>query len=378
MVHSKARWSSGAGQSESPFVTTTEVLSLTRRSVSLRLSRQTFLRFVASGQAPARVERRGGEPLWDRKQIERWMQDRLQPLLEDEARSAFRFEDRERTVPLTPSLSTVSLDPDLPTHRAVLRGENRLEQYLHDIASHRARLRDAAAQLAEELSRNGGDEHVPRRWMRRRPLTLGERQATVTLQIEQLNQDEARARADLSACRSWIHDLLSWAQHEFSHRIHRVLDETQLADEEDGRRMDLRAFETFSAAEFADQDPRRGRTDLWPGAEDPLTLLGMDFGYEWRHDLSDRPYAEYRRHTGTWRVSWIQETGELYGFDRRSGTVILIGRLPDLDPFEMMAWFRPLETRMAERNSLAVVVEALREQQRTGFAAFSDDLPTQL
>ena len=96
-----------------------------------------------------------------------------------------------------------------------------------------------------------------------------------------------------------------------------------------------------------------------------LALKGMDFGYHWRHEQYDVLGV---RHPGRWRVSWIQETNELYAENRQDDMVWLIGKVPsDTDSTAMLYWFLDVEPRRDEMNSLGIVLDLFKDDQINGF-----------
>ncbi|MGY4644465.1 hypothetical protein [Cellulomonas sp. URHB0016] len=361
--------------SPSKQVTLIEAISLTRSSGDLRLSVNTFKRFLAAGAAPKAVARRHGEPLWDRQEITEWSRERLQALLEDDTRRLLRALHRDAAHQTTPNLTCMDLDTTLPTHHAIVLAEERLIRLLADIRrDHNAQ----CARLARLTTHSDGNE-APRRsrkrWPVRRRIYASDPTTLARAAIVRLDSMEELARADLGTCRAWLHNMLGWAEAEGAARRRTALEEQQLMDEERERALaldDLRYYASGQA--FADEDEARLSSALRGSVRKAsLALGGMDFGYHWRQDDTDDLFSgPQRARTGTWRVSWLEHSGELYAWSRLTDQVVLIGAVRARS-FEMIEWLGPLEGRQSERNSLALVFEAYEAQRRAGFPAFEPD-----
>ena len=345
-------------------LTTTQVLSLTRRRGPLRLPKRIFDQYVASGVAPQPVARRGGEPLWERRQVDEWAEGELQSLLDTQGRRLLIAQGRNTVTPAFPALSTIRLDSELPTHAAVLHAELELVRGLEDVARGRR-------EVSRRLARLPATEEPasPSSWtsrLRKRPATTSEVRSGLLQDRDALTDLERRLSADLGSCRAWTYELLAWAEAEALDRRVGALEETYLRDEEVNRRVDFEGLTLFASPEaFVAGDARRlARYDHGPIGEDQrMVLAGADFGHAWRHDDTD---SDLRSRPGTWRVSWIQSSGEMYCVERAGGVVVLIGTARTT--FDRLAdWMLDLENRQAEPNSLTLVLDAFREQERAGF-----------
>ena len=399
-------------------LTLEEVLTLAAGS-GRPVTASTFRTYVAKKQAPQPASRRGRTPLWDRAEIEAWAvseHDRVSYIHAEETLLAIQPAALSRApISLRPT-HLVQIDPALPFPEALVKAEDELENRI-------GHLREVSERLATVLPdrrapvddrRTQPQQGLIARLLQRRDSTRNYR-----MQMQELSEVTAEfaatsaalqdAQDDLGVVRESIFGLLSWAAAEKRRRLDLVLT-AELEQERAERRLDERRGQLYcSAIEFIRDDPKRlswvssasgdrdkpaksevleaiagTRSDLDPRAVF-LVLSGADFGYTWRQDESDTDMDYSNKPAGSWRISWIESTGDLYAQHRpgrrgwqspttrsiNDSKVWLIGRTPRTSLRAMITWLSPLERRQSERNSLSIVFDAFDQQQSAGFPALS-------
>lgn len=352
------------------------------------LTESTFRTYVSKGNAPAPAHKEGRVPIWDAEQIAAWAAGELESVNSRHAAELYAQAHvaADASGPLMlHSEHLITLDLTLPTHEAVVKLEKDLTERL-------GALEDAVTRMEQTLGRrltteperevDGGTTlmRILRRWNggrqdRARQAYLD--QIAGHLAITRGARDAAAH--DLPAVKSWIAGLLMWAHDEQTRRHQQLLSE-EVAAERAARELDLTACVT--EVEFVRADHRRlawfscdrdiDRAQVLAmidAGHDPQVYLGLggaDFGYRWRHDSTDNPH--WRDHAqGSWRVSWIDSTGELYAHSTHHHKVLLLGVTRPTTVETMIAWMLPLESQQSQRNSLALLAAAFREQQEAGF-----------
>lgn len=365
------------------------------------LAANTFRTYVAKGLAPAPAHRQGRVALWEATQVRSWAAGGLGSLAGQHAAELYARANptADASSPLAVRAEhLVRLDDTLSAHEAAVKLEADLVDRLAMLADEVARIETLMGrQLAHQRASGPAEGAIVGRILRRCKAAHEDRARQLYLQAlaEQLAAARAgrdAAKANLTATRSWIAGLLVWAQNEQARRHKAVLEQEAAAE----RSLDLSGC--VSEAQFVRQDHRRlawftpdgeldraevlARIDAGADPKVRLVLEGADFGYRWRLDGTDRPHrsgsAEHA--AGTWRVSWINSTSELYAHNPRHHQVLLLGATPPTSLSTMIAWLAPMERHQSQRNSLAMLAEAVTEQREAGFpnlttSAWLADLP---
>jgi hypothetical protein len=121
----------------------------------------------------------------------------------------------------------------------------------------------------------------------------------------------------------------------------------------------VREYPTFTEA--VEEDPRRALPD-WPARED---LSGADVGFRWSLENPIR-----RWETTTWRISWLEETEEVYAIElpdrgrlSKRRRVWILGKLQSWEAVHGALWELQCHA-MDERNSLVVAAERVARAAR--------------
>ena len=167
-------------------------------------------------------------------------------------------------------------------------------------------------------------------------------------------------RGEYAAVSEWVDEMYSTTEEAGRRRA-----EDRIAA---GRDISSRRFKVFTMGEYLDGDEHRRLR--WQGAPD--VPGGADFGYHWRRDGDDDPslYSESQNgfSLGNWRAVWIEENHETAVFisePRRAEMVWMLGNHIQTMG-EAMEFFSPLEERQAERNSLALLLDAYTKKYLKG------------
>jgi predicted DNA-binding transcriptional regulator AlpA len=378
----------------------------------------TFRTYVAKKLAPQPTRRQSRTPLWDRADIEAWLQDDLDRASFAHAVQALGIPE-ESTAVQGISLRTshlVRLDPALPFPDALVEAEGDLESRIVDLQDLVGRLEAVVttASMHESLPSTSRQGLVAGLLQRREAARTYRQQtqqaAEVAAELEATTIALREAQEDLEQVRESIMNLLAWAEKEKKRRVARMLNEEVEREREERRLDESRGTRYESAIAFIGEDDRRlswvagpsGQRDEPSKAEvlkaisgepsdfDPfdifLVLSGADFGYRWRHDDTYAKRSSSLDRQGEWRLSWIPESGELYAQYRpalrgwtapssrsiNSAPVWLIGCTPVTSLRAMTEWLEPIERRQSERNSLSIVFDAFDEQESAGFPALRD------
>src|SRR6476620_3910721 len=113
----------------SPLLTLEEVLTVAASS-GRPLTASTFRTYVAKKQAPQPSRRRSRTPLWDRSEIEGWVQNDYERTSYTHAAEALEIPTRVTTGHTPISLRSshlVQIDPALPFPDALVKAERELE-----------------------------------------------------------------------------------------------------------------------------------------------------------------------------------------------------------------------------------------------------------
>ncbi|UFU16051.1 hypothetical protein LQK89_17675 (plasmid) [Curtobacterium sp. C1] len=160
-------------------------------------------------------------------------------------------------------------------------------------------------------------------------------------------------RAELAEVSAWLELMFTTAATAQAARQQRRVDE-EVRQEQAARDVSSRRFATFTRDEFAEQDQRRvARVE-----RGHLTLEGSVLGTGWRQDSTDDSSGNSVK--GNWSLVWNhltnETTVELAAY-RHEPMVWLLGtKITSVQQFQDV--FNPLQGRMTERNSLALVLDA--------------------
>jgi hypothetical protein len=157
-------------------------------------------------------------------------------------------------------------------------------------------------------------------------------------------------QTELEKVSSWLEQM--FVDVEASHSERQAAAEAARLDREHAARdVSPRGATVFTPEEFVDLDPRR-LLERRPGH---LVLDGLPYGYRWRRDQDDSPRGE-----GSWTLVWNPTTHETFleraGYEQTPQVWLLGTKITT----ERQAGkvFGSIETRMSERNSLAIVLDA--------------------
>lgn len=155
---------------------------------------------------------------------------------------------------------------------------------------------------------------------------------------------------ELVSVRRWLETMFSEVEQASASRD-ALIEQARLDEERATRDITPRWCSVYSLQAFVDEDPQR-RSAAWG---DNVVVSGIDYGYRWRRDGDDSALGD-----GNWSLHWIEETHETI-LERRSPhapiEIWLLGAAITSND-DVGRIFIPLEARMSERNSLALVLDA--------------------
>jgi hypothetical protein len=142
------------------------------------------------------------------------------------------------------------------------------------------------------------------------------------------------------------------------------------------RRPDKPAFVTMfrTLADFVEDNPQRPDPAWWAHRSDEI---GMSFGELWRRDGDDDAVTTPLPRSGSWRLAYLQQTGEVYAH-RRAGRIpeevwlLSTGWKDDLAVTDLLA---ELETHMREPNSLILAADVLHDTERARVSSHEGTAP---
>lgn len=265
---------------------------------------------------------------------------------------------------------------DVAEHLAYPEYELRLQHLIVDVEREAERLERTRDQLQEDADRAVeaySEALAGHRQGREAAGLIGKVKSVVTepflrekflaeaaeVHVRQKSQEMSENRIKLDALRGECGAVSEWLEEMYTATI--TAGQARAADRAAAARdISPRHFKVFTMAEYLAGDERRRLR--WDGA--PEVPGGADFGYHWRRDGDDDPLdgrsRGRRREIGHWRAVWIRENQEAAVFiseeGRPSEVWLLGGHIRTMD--EAMKFFVPVEQRMKERNSLALLLDA--------------------
>jgi hypothetical protein len=220
----------------------------------------------------------------------------------------------------------------VPVHEGVVQYAADLERALIQAGAERLAATERLEDREADLSRNRDEAALT--------AVLQARTAHEALD-EEIGQLQ-RERLDVDF---WLERMFEFV----SHAVHAFEAGRQLIRAPEG-------VEVFGsqAAFVAENSHRRVLHDIRP-----MDAGGMDFGSHWRRFGDDK--GSSGRRTGTWRLSWIEETGEIYAtrWDVASELWLIAHGFHRKD--EVWDLLTPVERRQDEPNSLLLVTRHILE-----------------
>ena len=263
--------------------------------------------------------------------------------------------------------------PD-PEHRSYVRYEEDLRDGRDVWAERLIRGRETVDRLTEqqEQARRVMEEEQQRRQAERVGSNVGGRvlgalkdvtfqekrdHAAIGRQVDEAWQEVYRCESrvqeietELAAVTGWVEQMFADVEATRSERQRRH-DDDQLAREHAGRDVSPRQCVVYTPEEFVAADTRR----LLRRESDHVVLDGSILSYKWRRDGDDDSYPD----TGNWMLVWNPTTHETFLERAGHGVSPMVWLLGTKISSEKQALdvFLPLEARVRERNSLALVLD---------------------
>lgn len=386
-------------------VSTLGAIALASQHAQVRVTLSSFRTYVSRGEAPAAVLREGRQPFWNPDDIRAWAESfasRTQrqdgdiapppPLLLSDWR-----EVRGTAIPAAGEASEL-----VRAYAAREQLPSMIASFAKAEAAHATSAQIAQVELDEEL-----DTGWSLSTLLANSRTLRAKRATreglpLLLEAQRINAERReRATAELEHVEEWIAAAEEWVPARAEQR--RRQDAQRAFEEwlqELGEQSRIPTTGLFDTRDFAILNPARVSYLTGNKAEDEpgwrqnaaevlagergngIVLAGADFGYKWllEHDLEDAAGADNHDWgarggwDGRWRLSWAQETGELYFETRtaRRGLVALVGRIPDVAGFQAVyTWLAPFEALQRTRGAYALLMQEIQIQESTGWRGLS-------